>query len=173
MDAKRPFQLERLKQARQFHMLSKGELRIACAGLPVGSYENGKRRPSDYALKLLSKVLQFPPHFFTKPVKAGLPEEQALDTLALHHSFLRCPCGMDDCGYWAPAGEELEPCKYGRKPPSCEYCERPAMVLCDGKARYDRDDAETCDRPLCTHHRKRIGPHADVCPACAKKPQFA
>lgn len=168
-DAKRPFQPERLKQARQARGLSKGELMIACGGVPVGSIENERRAPTTEELGIIAKALRFPVHFFTNPpTKDGFilaPEWNTLDS----HMAMRCPCGMDECGYWAPAGEELEPCKFGRKPPPCEWCKREAKILCDGKARYDRNDGKTCDRRMCARHRKRIGPHADVCPECAKK----
>lgn len=177
---KQPFQPERLKQARELRGLSKGELVIACRviigrTLPIGSYENETRAPDANEIRCFARALKMPIHFFTQPPSKdgfiGL-DRSNWNTLESHLA-LGCPCGMDNCGYWAIGDMVIEPCRFGGKAPSCEWCERKATQLCDGQARYDREpNGETCDRRLCTHHRKRIGPRADVCPECAKKAQF-
>ena len=151
-DQRRPFQPHRLKQARQVRGLSKGELMIACGGLPVGSYEAETGLvPSLEQLARIAQTLQFPIAFFTNPPQGDEPSGWFT-----HLDGMGCPCGIDDCGYWAPwGGDELEPCRYGGKPPPCEWCDRTATHLCDMKS---------CDAPICAHHRKRTGPTADVCP---------
>lgn len=41
----------------------------------------------------------------------------------------------------------------------CYICGRPATVLCDAPAGYEK----TCDKPMCREHSHNIGKDTDVC----------
>lgn len=48
---------------------------------------------------------------------------------------------------------------FGTKGP-CEWCKRPGTKLCD----WPTGENKTCDRRMCSHHAKNVGPNKDYCP---------
>lgn len=161
------FQPQRLKEAREARGMSKGDLRIASRGRPIGSYENGTIIPSDNDLLFVARALKMPIDFFTMPLDG--PQEIGVITFCGQEA---CGCGIPDCPrFVTPDGVEIEPCPFGGKRAPCEQCERLFTHLCDGLARPDREgkDPRTCDARMCTRHRNRVGPSADLCDKCKRR----
>lgn len=162
------FQPERLKEAREARGMSKGDLRIASRGRPVGSYENGTIEPSDNDLLFVARALKMPIDFFTMPLdeRIGFGE----GTIFFRESK-DCSCGVPDCPWWVVDGIEIQPCPFGGMRATCEQCDRPFTHLCDGPKRPDREgkDPRTCDARMCTRHRNRVGPSADLCDKCTRR----
>lgn len=67
-------------------------------------------------------------------------------------------------------------CVRGARRPSCQWCDRPSLRLCDTPLEpvtFGRAPS-TCDAPMCADHATRVTMRTDVCPdhvAAARRAQ--
>lgn len=58
-------------------------------------------------------------------------------------------------------------CTRGPRMKKCAFCSHIGTKLCD----FPVGDGKTCDKPMCAHHAKSVGPDLDHCPEHAgRKP---